>query len=289
MVMYCSLSHKKADLALVVNSVTENNIFSTKFICLRPDLEVIDSWYLYRLLCSNWIKFQKHSYLESRRLVELPNNWLEEIKIELPDSLNEQRRVAFLIGKSERILENYLETGNVLENLPESVFYSKFGSPVSNHKKLREIPLLQVVDVEKKHNYKNSLHFSNKVNIGSKNLDGYSIVYDEIELELVKRSKLPEDYIYRLNINGKINPYFLFYQLKTHFEFSSILFREESNFEKVRRNLSNINILYPDIAIQKEFSNFCKVYEKLNSKLEQQYVLCENIFYALSNMYFGVN
>lgn len=286
---------KKIDHTLMVTPAIENNIFSTKFIGLRPDTEILDSRYLYWLLQSDRIKFQKLSYLEGRRLDELPIYWIDEIKIELPDSLREQKRVTYLIDKAQFLLDKITETDGVIENLPESVFYSRFGSPMSNYKRFKEIPLLNVISINKKNKRENTnsdeslLLSNNKIEQEVSKTDEYSIVFDEVELELVKNNNLPDDFVYILSINRKIDPHFLYYQLKTHFEFRSILFHEVNSLEEIRSKLSCINILFPDTNLQSKFSSFCKLYEKLIFKLEQQFLLCDKLFYTVSNKFFRVS
>jgi|GEM_PF-539148 len=101
---------------------------------IRPISSEINEKYLFQFLNSD--RFEREAIQNSNGVAQLnlSSKWLENYDIPLPP-LNEQIRIAYLLGKVEELIIQRKQHLKQLDDLLKSIFFDMFGDPVRNEKK----------------------------------------------------------------------------------------------------------------------------------------------------------
>lgn len=107
---------------------------------IRPSSEEINEKYLFQYLNSD--NFEREAIRNSNGVAQLnlSSKWIESHEIPLPP-LDDQKRIAHLLGKVERLIAQRKQHLQQLDELLKSVFLEMFGDPVRNEKKWEKVPL----------------------------------------------------------------------------------------------------------------------------------------------------
>ncbi len=121
---------------------------STEFHVLRARPERLNSRFLFHLVRSSRLRFLgKKSMKGAAGHKRVPADFLE--KFEIPAwPLDDQRRIAHLLGKVEGMIAQRKEHLQQLDDLLKSVFLEMFGDPVRNEKGWVTYPLGSIGDVQ---------------------------------------------------------------------------------------------------------------------------------------------
>lgn len=107
-------------------------IVSTGFAVLRPN-EGCDPAYLTSYLSTDYFERQKEKYCSGAIQPAITNGGIGKLEIPLP-SLNDQVRIAHLLGKVEKLIAQRKQHLQQLDELLKSVFLEMFGDPARNEK-----------------------------------------------------------------------------------------------------------------------------------------------------------
>jgi type I restriction enzyme, S subunit len=160
----CNFISKERDQALGKGRVLENDVVLTTrgtvgntawmhqlephsairinsgMVILRPDVESVDPKFLYFFLRSPKFSRQVSATQSGSAQPQLPIQNLQKLKIPLPP-LAEQKRIAAILDKADRIRQKRKETIRLTEELLRSAFLEMFGDPVTNPKGWEVKPL----------------------------------------------------------------------------------------------------------------------------------------------------
>jgi type I restriction enzyme S subunit len=117
---------------LQVTQELADTIVSTGFAVLRP-VEDCDPAYLAAYLSTDYFERQKEKYCSGAIQPAITNGGIEKLKIPLPP-VNDQIRIATLLGKVEGLIAQRKQHLKQLDDLLKSVFLEMFGDPVQNKK-----------------------------------------------------------------------------------------------------------------------------------------------------------
>jgi len=123
---------KSTKKILQIQKSESNMIFSTGFIVLRPNEELL-SKYLYYFLFSDLFQNKKDSLCTGATQQSINNNNFADIQIPLP-SLAEQKRIATILDKADALRRKDGELLKKYDELAQSIFIDMFGDPVKNEK-----------------------------------------------------------------------------------------------------------------------------------------------------------
>lgn len=114
---------------------------------IRPTSSEIDESYLFQILNSD--RFEREAIQNSNGVAQLnlSSKWIESYEIPLP-SLNDQIRIAHLLGKVEELITQRKQHLQQLDDLLKSVFLEMF-SPSSDG--YEDWPLVAIQDLAEKH------------------------------------------------------------------------------------------------------------------------------------------
>lgn len=117
---------------LLVTKELAGTIVSTGFAILRPS-EDCDPAYLATYLGTDHFERQKDKYCSGAIQPAITNGGIEKLEIPLPP-LDEQIRIAHLLGKVEELITQRKQHLQQLDDLLKSVFMEMFGDPIRNEK-----------------------------------------------------------------------------------------------------------------------------------------------------------
>ena len=117
-------------------------IVSPLYIVFKTS-EELSPPYLLRYLKSPWGNMQIRSKTEGAVRDSLKFSGLEKIQIPLPP-LDDQKRIAFLLGKVEALIAQRKECLQDLDTLLKSIFVEIFGNPVKNEKGWRTVSFSKI-------------------------------------------------------------------------------------------------------------------------------------------------
>lgn len=117
---------------LRVTQKLADTIVSTGFAVLRPG-EDCDPAYLATYLNTDYFERQKEKYCSGAIQPAITNGGIEKLQIPLPP-VNDQIRIAHLLGKVEGLIAQRKKHLQHLDELLKSVFLEMFGDPVRNER-----------------------------------------------------------------------------------------------------------------------------------------------------------
>lgn len=106
---------------------------STDCITIRPKPEVaIDAGYVFQYFKGNMQVLE--SGFKGAGLKHISKAYLSDIQIPYPEEIDDQRRIAHLLGKVEGLIDQRKQNLRQLDDLLKSMFLEMFGDPVRNEK-----------------------------------------------------------------------------------------------------------------------------------------------------------
>jgi len=115
-------------IGLIKETATSNQ----QITGILPNEEVLNSEFLYY-----WLKHNKNKLKDASTSAIVPilnNKQLSTIKIEFPESLKDQIRIADTLSKSETLISQRKESILMLDEILKSSFLEMFGDPIRNEK-----------------------------------------------------------------------------------------------------------------------------------------------------------
>ena len=165
------------DKIIHVNGAVKNTIFSTGFFNLRPRKNCLHSRYLFWFLRSPIFQNAKDRRCTGATQKALTLKGLKEIKIPLPATIEEQKRIAAILDKADSICCKRKETIAMVDTLLRAAFLQRFGDPFTNRKALKTAPIKQFGNVvtgntpprKNKDNYGSAIEWIKSDNINTPN------------------------------------------------------------------------------------------------------------------------
>ena len=137
---------KGTDKVMVINEETEQYIYSTGFLVLRPN-ESLDKDFLYYFLRTKTFQREKDSYCTGATQKAINNaNFSNNLTIPLPP-LSVQKEIVEKLDKAAAIREKSKALLAHYDALAESLFIELFGDPISNEKGWEKKKLGEVCEV----------------------------------------------------------------------------------------------------------------------------------------------
>ena len=135
--------------------------------------------YIYPKFFVYWCKAHKQ-LLEgqaSNAVVPILNNAiLSKIAFEFPESIDDQKRIAYLLSKVEGLIAQRKQNLQQLDDLLKSVFLEMFGDPVRNEKEWEKKPCSKIVEITTGHPFKSDFYTDDQTQI---RLCGGLIIYPQ--------------------------------------------------------------------------------------------------------------
>ncbi len=117
---------------LEIDGTLSNIIVSTGFAVLRP-IEKCNGQYLSIYLKSDYFERQKEKFCSGAIQPAITNAGIKKLTIPLPP-LDDQKRIAYLLGKVEGLIAWRKQHLQQLDDLLKSIFMELFGDPVRNER-----------------------------------------------------------------------------------------------------------------------------------------------------------
>ena len=298
----------------------EKALVSPLYVVFETDSE-LSADYLLRYMKSDWGNAQIRANTEGAVRDSLKYKGLERIKIPLPP-LDDQKRIAHLLGKVEGLIARRKQHLRQLDDLLKSVFLEMFGNPVRNEKgwDLHSVNNFSESRLGKMRDKKFIKGAHLRKYLGNSNVQWFSFVFDELlemdfderEREIFKlengdllvceggdigrcaiwKNQIEDCYFQkalhrvRLDRNKAIPEYiqyvFLFYSLFNGFKITSKATIAHLTGEKLKATL----IPLPPINIQNQFAAIVEKVEGLKSRYQQSLTDLESLYGALSQKAF---
>lgn len=112
---------------------------------LRPKPKSLDRNYLW-----HWLSYARADLEKKARgstFKQVSKKDVAELEIPLPNTLNEQRRIAAILDKADAIRRKREQALTLADDFLRSVFLEMFGDPVTNPKGFREVRLDAIADI----------------------------------------------------------------------------------------------------------------------------------------------
>lgn len=126
------------------------NRFSTSTDCLtirpKPNAK-IDAGYVFQYFKANMPVLERG--FKGAGLKHISKEYLSDIQIPHPEELDDQKRIAHLLGKVEGLIARRKQHLQQLDDLVKSVFLEMFGDPVRNEKEWKTEPLGDLATIER--------------------------------------------------------------------------------------------------------------------------------------------
>jgi type I restriction enzyme S subunit len=131
-----------------VHFATTRFATSTDCIIIRPKLNAnIDAGYVFQYFKGNMQVLEKG--FKGAGLKHISKAYLSGLQIPQPDDLNDQKRIAHLIDKIERMIASRNQHLQQFDGLLKSIFFKMFGDPVRNEKGWMTKPLMDLATIER--------------------------------------------------------------------------------------------------------------------------------------------
>ena len=116
---------------------------STDCITIKPkSVTEVDAGYVFQYFKENMQVLE--SGFKGAGLKHISKAYLSDIQIPYPEEIDDQRRIAHLLGNVERLISQRKQHLRQVDDLLKSVFLEMFGDPVKNEKAWATIPFDQI-------------------------------------------------------------------------------------------------------------------------------------------------
>lgn len=131
-----------------VHFTTSHFSTSTDCITIKPKSEVeIDAGYVFQYFKGNMQVLENG--FKGAGLKHISKAYLSDIEIPYPEKINDQRRIAHLLGKVEGLIAQRKQHLQQLDDLLKSAFLEMFGDPVRNERGWDKAPLEKLGSVNR--------------------------------------------------------------------------------------------------------------------------------------------
>lgn len=250
----------------------------------------------------NWLKSKVKG-------IHLYPSDVAQIKIALPESLDDQIRIAALLTRAEKLIAKRKESIKALDELAKSAFLEMFGDPVRNEKGWKILPFSKVAKNENSKRVPVKQEDRDKREgvypyygatgiidtIDDYKFDGVFLLIAEDGKNLLFRKKnnafmaagkfWANNHAHVLSSNGVTDLRYLEFILN-NLDFKPYL----SGIDQVkltRENLDRIPIPIPAFSLQSRFSSLILKLESLKSLYTQSLTSLENLYSSLSQRAFA--
>ena len=310
---------------LLLDSETEENIYSTGFYAVRANPEVITTECLYYLVDSELFLAQKDKNCSGATQKAITNGGLAKIEIRVPP-LSEQGILTDKLRYLTQLIDDKKKQLNLFDEVIKSRFIEMFGEPESNPMHWAMLPLGDCLTVLGGYAFKSEEFKAYGVpvlRIGNINTGVFSptnMVYWAKDALLERYQVLPGDLV--ISLTGTVgkddygnvcilgNAYPMYYlnqrnaklvlgeSLNKHYlsellKFTQIKKKLTGISRGVRQaNISNRDILnlvvpLPPIELQTQFSEFVEQTDKSKFEIQQSLEKLEVLKKSLMQQYFG--
>lgn len=316
---------KGTNKVMIIDEVTENYIYSTGFLILRPSIK-IDKKFLYYFLRTEEFQREKDSYCTGATQKAINNsNFSKHLTIPLPP-LSVQKKIVERLDKADAIRQKAQEMVAEYDHLAQALFIDLFGDPVTNEKGWERKKLGEVCSkiTDGTHDTPERLKEGVKF-ITGKHIKPFYIDYEnsdyvteEIHNQIYKRCNPEyEDVLYtNIGVNyatAAMNIVDYEFSMKNvallknnRNIFRGRFLESLLNFEDYKVKLKNrlgvggaqqflslkqikdIEILLPPISLQNQFAEMIENIEAQKAKAKKQAEESENLFQSLLQEAFSV-
>ncbi len=299
--------------------------FATSTDCLvirpKPDTE-IDINYVFQYLKGN-IRVLEQGF-KGAGLKHISKKYLSKLQIPYPEELNDQKRIAHLLGKMEGLIARRKQHLQQLDELLKSVFLEMFGDPVRNEKGWKK-KLLRKLAMVKIGPFGSLLHAEDYITGGIPLVNPSHVVDGEIKIDeslTITEKKFCELSSYHLALNdvviarrgeigrcalvktkskllcgtgsmfARITDEYLPLMLQFMIFRTSLKSYLESKAKGVTMKnlnssiLENMEVIYPPIDLQNQFAVIVEKVEGIKTQYQQSLTELENLYGALSQKAF---
>lgn len=283
---------------------------------LLPKEEIINSEFLYY-----WLKNNKNLLKDNSKnaiLSILNNKQLSAIKIEFPENLGDQIRIAEILTQAETLITQRKESILLLEDLLKSTFLEMFGDPVRNEKGWEKGLFRSIAKIDRVHispqeithrDYyigleditKNSGEINKTSTTNADELKSSKfkftnkhVLYAKLRPNLNKVALPNEDGICStdifpiLPVENISQKYFVCYLMRSNY------FVQEMTAKSAGANLprasagaiESLEVYKPPISIQDKFAKLVEKAETLKVEYKKSLIELENLFGVLSQKAF---
>ena len=310
---------------LLLDSETEENIYSTGFYAVRANPEAITTECLYYLIDSELFLAQKDKNCSGATQKAITNGGMAKIEISVP-ALSEQGILVNKLKHLTQLIADKKKQLNLFDEIIKSRFIEMFGDPVTNPLRWAMLPLEKCLTVLGGYAFKSEEFKTSGVpvlRIGNINTGAFTptnMVYWSKDDCLTRYQVLPGDLVISLTgtvgkddygnvcILGDAYPMYYLNQrnaklilddeLNKHYlsellKFSQIKKKLTGISRGVRQaNISNRDILnlvvpIPPIEIQVQFAAFVEQVDKSKFEIQQSLEKLEILKKSLMQQYFG--
>ena len=310
---------------LLLDSETEEHIYSTGFYAVRANPEVITTECLYYLVDSELFLTQKDKHCSGATQKAITNGGLAKIEIRIP-ALSEQGVLTDKLRYLTQLISDKKKQLELFDEVIKSRFIEMFGEPESNPLHWKMLPLENCLTVLGGYAFKSEEFKTSGVpvlRIGNINTGVFTptnMVYWSKDASLERYQVLPGDLV--ISLTGTVgkddygnvcilgNAYTMYYlnqrnaklilgeSLNKHYlsellKFSQIKKKLTGISRGVRQaNISNRDILnlvvpIPPIELQTQFSAFVEQTDKSKFEIQKSIEKLETLKKALMQKYFG--
>ena len=305
---------------LLLDSETEENVYSTGFYAIRANPEVITTECLYYLVDSELFLTQKDKHCSGATQKAITNGGLAKIEIRVPP-LSEQGILTEKLRNLTRLIADKRKQLELFDEVIKSRFIELFGDPVYNTKKLPTKRLAELGSLDRgrsQHRPRNApellggpypLIQTGEVANAGLYITGYSNTYSELGLKqskmwkagtlcitiaanIAQTSILTFDACFPDSVVGfipgdSISAIYMHYWFGF---FQKIL--EEQAPQVAQKNinlkiLSDLSVVVPNQEQQKDFIAFVEQTDKSKFEIQQSLEKLEILKKSLMQQYFG--
>ncbi len=131
---------------LIGSKETDEYLFSTGFMILRPNRDRILPEYLYHYVKCKKFQRKKNSLCHGATQKAINNKDMVYFQMELP-SLEEQKKIVDILEKIEGLKEKRKKGDDISSKILEAAFIKLFGNPLSKKSKFKKTKLRGVIDI----------------------------------------------------------------------------------------------------------------------------------------------
>jgi len=303
--------------------IAGKGLVSPLYIVFETDSELYPD-YLFRYMKSDWGNTQIRSNTEGAVRDSLKFKGLESIKIPLPP-LDDQKRIAHLLGKVEGLIARRKQHLQQLDDLLKSVFLEMFGDPVRNEKGWEtgtssiyaDMVTVGVVVKPASYYVEHGVIALRSLNIKPNRIDLNDLVYfsqvasdgplsksrlKSGDVVIVRTGKTGTAAVVPNHLEGvncidliiirpkqnTVNPQYLSFLINSDRGVALIASREVGGIQKHFNigALNKIPFLLPPIELQNQFAAIVEKVESIKSRYQQSLAELETLYGALSQKAF---
>ena len=294
-------------------------LFDNNVMGIKPNNCIIDTEYLFFYL--KQVDF--YGLSEKTTVPSIRKSKIETLEIPLP-SLEEQKRIAAILDKADQVRRKRQEAIRLTEELGRSIFLDMFGDPVTNPKGWEVVKIDQIVDAIESgwspkcdsriaepnewgvlklgaiswgtfNEQENKALLSGTTpktdlevqpgNLLFTRKNTYELVGASVYVDKTRSRLLLPDLVFRLKVNNKVNPIYLWQALSQSSmrqEISSLAGGSSGSMPNISKaRLRTLKVALPSLELQNKFSRISEKYWKKQELLQEYKKQADNLFNSL--------